>query len=383
MDITFLGTSSGVPTQSRSTTCIALRYNGDIWLFDAGEGTQRQFQGSVHSPSMVRKIFISHMHGDHVFGLPSLLCEIGLAQKQRDFVVDIYGPEGLRDFLYTAILTTYSTVVPRFRVHEMKKIPCRRGGSRLSRSLGSRYGGSFLRAKDMAESRDLFPDSNGVYQLVAPNNKFVNYRGTGKAEIKGTDDTSSLAVRAAPMDHSIPCVGFVITELDKRGMLRADRVADIIERNRDQIPAHFEVQRPEHVYKLLKALEPGDSITFPDGTQVKADDVLDPPRKGRKVVIMGDTCSGEYMRGIAMDADLVVHEATNAWTPGVSEASGHNSPKELERELISRGHSTPDMAGRFAARVRAKHLVLTHFSARFGGGTSSYELEQMDLVGRL
>ena len=60
-------------------------------------------------------------------------------------------------------------------------------------------------------------------------------------------------------------------------------------------------------------MQPGTKLTFPDGTILNADDILEPPRAGRKVVLMGDTCSGDMIAPLAMDADLLIHEATNAW----------------------------------------------------------------------
>lgn len=382
MDISFLGTSSAIPTISRGTSCVGLRYSGDVWLFDAGEGTQRQFQHSQYRPSMVTKIFISHMHGDHVFGLPGLLCSLGLAQTDNKYNtgIDIYGPEGLREFLYTAVLSTFSTVVPRFRVHELKGIPCRSRAPERERPrrklLRSDIVQSFLRAEDIDRSMDLYPDSSGIYSLVSPDDS--------KLDGQNMTASNALSVRAAPMDHTIPCVGFVVVERDRQGTLHPERVAHIIQQNSNKLKEHFNIADPRYVYKLVKKMLPGESLTFPDGSVVNASDVMDPPRRGRKVVIMGDTCSGEFIRDIAMDADVLVHEATNAWIQGVTDLEGkYATPQELERELISRGHSSPKMAGKFAASIRARHLVLTHFSARFGGGDLEVERRAMKSFERI
>ena len=68
MEITFLGTSSGVPTRSRNVSSVALRLQqrGEVWLFDCGEGTQHQLSKSDVKASQITKIFITHMHGDHI-----------------------------------------------------------------------------------------------------------------------------------------------------------------------------------------------------------------------------------------------------------------------------------------------------------------------------
>ncbi|MGD1944422.1 MAG: ribonuclease Z [Leptolyngbyaceae cyanobacterium] len=100
LEITFLGTSSGVPTRSRNVSSVALRLTqrGEIWLFDCGEGTQHQFLRSEFKASQIRRIFITHMHGDHIFGLMGLLASCGLAGNPQQ-KVDIYGPPKLNDYL--------------------------------------------------------------------------------------------------------------------------------------------------------------------------------------------------------------------------------------------------------------------------------------------
>ncbi|MEM6592530.1 MAG: ribonuclease Z [Cyanobacteria bacterium P01_C01_bin.73] len=100
MQITFLGTSSGVPTRSRNVSSVALRLpqRAEVWLFDCGEGTQHQLLRSDVKSSQIRRIFITHMHGDHIFGLMGLLATCGMAGtgQQR---IDIYGPPKLNDYL--------------------------------------------------------------------------------------------------------------------------------------------------------------------------------------------------------------------------------------------------------------------------------------------
>ena len=96
---------------------------------------------------------------------------------------------------------------------------------------------------------------------------------------------------------------------------------------------------------------------------LKYEDIVDPPREGRKLVVLGDTCNSEMIKSIAMDADVLIHEATNAWTKEYDIAK-KITPLGLERETISHGHSTPQMAGRFCKSINAKRLILTHFSPR-------------------
>jgi len=97
--ITFLGTSAGVPTRARNVSCVALRLpqRGEVWLFDCGEGTQHQLLRSELNISQVTRIFITHMHGDHMLGLMGLLATCGMAGHARG--VTVYGPRGITEYV--------------------------------------------------------------------------------------------------------------------------------------------------------------------------------------------------------------------------------------------------------------------------------------------
>ena len=120
MQVTFLGTSSGVPTRGRNVSAVALRLpqRAELWLFDCGEGTQHQFLRSELRVSQLRRIFITHMHGDHVFGLPGLLASLGLAGTCS--VIDLYGPDPLRDYLEGVLRTSSTRIGYPLRSHRVK-----------------------------------------------------------------------------------------------------------------------------------------------------------------------------------------------------------------------------------------------------------------------
>ncbi|EFJ2169475.1 ribonuclease BN [Shigella flexneri] len=105
MELIFLGTSAGVPTRTRNVTAILLNLHhptqSGLWLFDCGEGTQHQLLHTAFNPGKLDKIFISHLHGDHLFGLPGLLCSRSMSGIIQPLT--IYGPQGIREFVETAL----------------------------------------------------------------------------------------------------------------------------------------------------------------------------------------------------------------------------------------------------------------------------------------
>lgn len=105
MELIFLGTSAGVPTRTRNVTAILLNLQNPtqsgLWLFDCGEGTQHQLLHTAFNPGKLDKIFISHLHGDHLFGLPGLLCSRSMSGIIQPLT--IYGPQGIREFVETAL----------------------------------------------------------------------------------------------------------------------------------------------------------------------------------------------------------------------------------------------------------------------------------------
>lgn len=100
MDIFFLGTGAGVPAKLRNVTSIALKLleeRGTVWLFDCGEATQHQILHTSIKPRRIEKIFITHLHGDHIYGLPGFLSSRSF--QGGDSLVTVYGPKGIREYI--------------------------------------------------------------------------------------------------------------------------------------------------------------------------------------------------------------------------------------------------------------------------------------------
>lgn len=173
-------------------------------------------------------------------------------------------------------------------------------------------------------------------------------------------------VSAAPIHHSVPCVGFVVSELPVPGKMD---------------PALYipHLKRTKSPMSLLSRLQGGETVELSDGT------VLTGPgrRPGRKIVILGDTHDPSPIADLALDCDILVHEATNAHLPDVdSNTKSTDTHESVEERTKSRGHSTPQMAGKFATRVKARKLVLNHFSARYAGDEDVNE-ESRNIMGAI
>ena len=121
VELTFLGTSAGVPTRSRNVSALAMRLqNSREWmLFDCGEGTQHQIMKTSLSVYNLSRVFITHLHGDHVYGLCGLLASRGMTRAESP--LEIYGPEGLREMLETVMRLSQLNLPFDLRIFEISE----------------------------------------------------------------------------------------------------------------------------------------------------------------------------------------------------------------------------------------------------------------------
>lgn len=274
MLVYFLGTGAGKPSLRRNVASIALRLPappGDVWLFDCGEGTQHQLLASPFSLRNITRVFITHLHGDHVFGLPGLLASRSFSAK--DVPLALYGPPGIRRYIDTAL--------------------------------------------DLSSTRLSYPLE---IQELTP----------------GTElQIDAWQVKIGLVEHGLPSYGYRLEEPDSPGRLDAERLQRLN-------------VRPGPIYGRLKD---GETVTLDDGRVLHGPDFVGPPRRGRHVVIVGDTRYSEASIELARNADLLVHEATFAGN--------------LEERAYEFFHSTTLQAAQVAKLANVKALVLTHFSSRY------------------
>jgi ribonuclease Z len=119
MKITFLGTSSMVPTKERNHNALLINYENENILVDCGEGTQRQLRIAKISPTKITKILLTHWHGDHVFGLPGLLQTLGANEYKK--TLEIYGPKGTKTYFKKILLMYLPREQVKTKISEVTK----------------------------------------------------------------------------------------------------------------------------------------------------------------------------------------------------------------------------------------------------------------------
>jgi ribonuclease Z len=266
LSVFFAGTAGSVPTARRGLPAVLVRRGGERWLFDCGEGTQRQLIRTVGLPD-VECVFLTHLHADHWLGLPGMLKSFEL--RDRDTPLAIYGPRGTREML-----------------DSMRRVVGRTTYPLTLKELG---GGDAIRRDDCT-------------------------------------------ITALEVSHRGPALGYAIVEDERAGRLDADLA------QRLGVPFGPDLGR----------LQRGETVNG-----VRPEQVVGPPRPGRKIVLSGDTAPCDIVRLAAHEAELLVHEATFL-------------DEEAERARQT-GHSTALQAAELAREAGVRMLALTHVSTRYAG----------------
>lgn len=277
--LTFLGTAASRPTVGRNVSALLMNREGELLLFDCGEGTQRQMM-RFGTGFAIDDIFISHMHADHFLGIIGLLRTMGLQGRETE--LRLWGPRGCVPILETAVNLGVDRIPFAVTVNEL--------------------------AADSVVRRDGY-------------------------------DIAAFRTR-----HGPPSLGFALVEHERLGRFNPERAREL------GVPPG----------PLFGRLHHGEAVEV-DGRVIRPEDVVGPPRPGRRVVYSGDTRPCRETTAVAAGADLLIHDATFA-------------DEERERAR-STGHATASEAATVARRARARRLVLTHLSARYAEDPRQLERE--------
>jgi len=278
-EMVVLGTASQAPTRSRNHNGYLLRWDGEGVLFDPGEGTQRQMIFAGVTVSQITRICITHFHGDHCLGLPGVLQRMSLDRVPH--VVDASYPAQNRE-VFTRL----------------------------------RHAALF---RDVVNLQERPADGGGTVIQAA-----------------------AFRIVAQPLSHSVPAIGYQLTEPDGRRMLP------------DKLAA-FGITGPD-----VGRLQRQGSLAV--AGQVVSIEQVSEPRRGQRFAFIMDTRLCDAAFALADGADMLVCESTFA-----------DAEAALARE---HGHLTAGQAGRMAAESGARLLVLTHFSQRYDTGDGQLLADQ-------
>lgn len=257
MDIIFLGTSGAVPTQNRNLPSIIIQYNGEQILFDVGEDIQRRFEEASIKFNTPMTILISHMHGDHIIGLPGLLFRFTLIERTSE--VKIIGPPNTFFYLMCHKITT------GLKAPFLKDI--------FEFNFNSKFISKYNFQGELNQKPEVLPIND-----------------------KKIFETNKYYIQAFPVDHSVPTMGFRFIEKDKPGKFNPS-VAESL-----NIPKRY-----------WKKMQSGHKIKF-NGVEVDPlkNRIVGPKRPGLIISYSGDSGICESLIDIARDSDIFICESTYA-----------------------------------------------------------------------
>ncbi len=273
-ELLILGSNAAAFAHRRHHTSQLLKIQNRFFLIDCGEGTQLLLKKYQVKLSRIDHIFISHLHGDHYFGLIGLISTMHLFGRKKDLL--IVGPPGLSEII--ALQLRYSETSLGFKI----------------------------------DFREFTPDISEVIY-----------------------DQPDFDVTTIPMDHRVPCAGFLFNEKPKKRRINRAMLAE---------------------YSLSKLeiidLKEGKDILNEDGTVKYENKLLTlNPSPSYSYAFCSDTRYKPSLKSIVEGVDMMYHESTFA-----------DDMKDRAGETY---HTTAAQAAQFAKDAKVKKLLLGHFSARY------------------
>ena len=272
-ELHILGCGSALPTTRHFATSQVVNLRDKLFMIDCGEGAQMQLRKSRLKFSRLNHIFISHLHGDHCFGLMGLISTFGLLGRTAE--LHIHSPKGLEELLTPMLNFFCHTLAYKVIFHEF----------------------------DTRQTSVVYEDR-------------------------------SMTVTTIPLQHRIPCCGFLFAEKARPNHIIRDMV-DFY-----KVP----------VYELNRIKNGSDYVT-PEGEVIANTRLTRPSDPPRKYAYCSDTIFRPEIVKQLSGVDLLFHEATFA-------------ESELARAKETY-HTTAAQAARIALEAGVRQLVICHFSARY------------------
>lgn len=272
-ELHILGCGSALPTTRHFATSQVVNLRDKLFMIDCGEGAQMQLRKSRLKFSRLNHIFISHLHGDHCFGLMGLISTFGLLGRTAE--LHIHSPKGLEEVLTPMLNFFCHTLAYKVIFHEF----------------------------DTRQTSVVYEDR-------------------------------SMTVTTIPLQHRIPCCGFLFAEKARPNHIIRDMV-DFY-----KVP----------VYELNRIKNGSDYVT-PEGEVIANTRLTRPSDPPRKYAYCSDTIFRPEIVEQLSGVDLLFHEATFA-------------ESELARAKETY-HTTAAQAARIALEAGVRQLVIGHFSARY------------------
>jgi ribonuclease Z len=274
LKLTILGCYAATPRTISNPTSQVLEIKNRVFLIDCAEGTQVQLRKSKVKFSKINHIFISHLHGDHFYGLVGLISTFMLLNRESDLTV--YGPKGIKEIILLQLRASGSFTGYNLYFHELES----------------------------NESETIFEDDRVV-------------------------------VKTIPLNHRIYTNGFLFQEKNIERKLNVEAVEN------------YEIDK---VY--FNKIKYGGDITLDNGTIILNSELTFDPQVAKSYAFCSDTMYDESIIPLIENVDYLYHEST------FLESEAHLSERTM--------HSTAKQAATIALKAKVKHLILGHYSTRYG-----------------
>ncbi|WP_367103565.1 MBL fold metallo-hydrolase [uncultured Psychrobacter sp.] len=335
LQLTFLGTSAGVPTKQRNVTALAVECLNPYlsgskqhskkhrpWLLiDCGEGTQQQLLHTKLSLHQLSAICITHVHGDHCYGLPGLLASAAMSGRRE--AMTIIAPKAIEKFLEAIKLTT-QLYFP-FAIHFVAI--------------------EDLLTREQIESQSTTKDKDNRRFTIALS---AQHR---------------LDIDIHPLSHRVPSYGFGLTQIISRRTLDTDKLqADGIAAG----PVWGKLQQGKDVYVDKDTDIVTDTGFDTEGRQLlRSANYVHNEQIGTRIVVAGDNNTPDCLANALKDTDLLVHEGTYTSEVLATIQTKIHGESADSAAAFDPMHSSARQVGRFAQEYGLQNLILTHFSARY------------------